>query len=110
MKSSEKNIFKSLYFKNSSIKIKIIIWLLQLIYITNYNIKSMKIKVDRIQEYCLPQSTNCRTLSYTNICHNNRIYNYKFVDYGSTERFLRWSLSVIKFRKHRQTQNLVTNI
>jgi hypothetical protein len=45
MRFSEKN----LYFKNSSIKIKIIIWLLQLIYIKNYNIRSMKIKVDRVQ-------------------------------------------------------------
>jgi hypothetical protein len=41
--------FKSLYFKNSSMKMNIIIWLLQLIYIKNYNIRSMKIKVDRVQ-------------------------------------------------------------
>jgi hypothetical protein len=45
----EKIFFKSLYFKNSSLKIKNIIWLLQLIYIKNYNIRSMKIKVDRVQ-------------------------------------------------------------
>jgi hypothetical protein len=31
--------------------------------------------------------------SYTTLCHNNRVYNYKFVDYGGTERFLRWSFS-----------------
>jgi hypothetical protein len=36
------------YFKNSSIKVKIII-LLELIHIKNYNIRSMKIKVDKDQ-------------------------------------------------------------
>jgi hypothetical protein len=45
----KKIFFKFLYFKNSSIKIKIIIWLLQLIYIKNYNIRSMKIKVEKIK-------------------------------------------------------------
>jgi hypothetical protein len=43
----KKIFFKSLYFKNSSIKI--ILWLLQLIYTENYNNRSMKIKVDRVQ-------------------------------------------------------------
>jgi cytochrome c oxidase subunit IV len=35
------------------------------------------------------------------MCHNNKDYNYKFVDYGGVQQFLRWSLSVITFRKHR---------
>jgi hypothetical protein len=38
-----------LYFKNSSIKINISILVLQFIYIKNYNNRSMKIKIDRVQ-------------------------------------------------------------
>jgi hypothetical protein len=51
----KKIFFKSLYFKNSIIKIEMIIWLLRLIFIKNYNIKSMKIKVDRVQCIALRQ-------------------------------------------------------
>jgi hypothetical protein len=47
--------FKSLYFKNSSVKIKIIILLFKSIYIKNYNIGSVKIKVDRVQSIAFRQ-------------------------------------------------------